>query len=326
MPIRRDQSIRITKDGHPAIRREVDGEIQVWNLATGRKLPPLRHTPSRGVLGVTLSSDGNKLAAVEERVDEKSNRTKNVLTLWDVRVRTARDLAEGRTVPGFAPDGKTLAVSFMDSESKRSELALWDARSGKRRTVLYTGANYYYGVPIFSPDGAHVAASVTTPNGPLEVKLWEVATGKEVGSFVAPENSLDFNPLAFSPTGRRLAAVTWRGDKVFLYDIQSRKLVRVWNVGKNTELRDPVFSPDGGWLAVPGQEHPEGVRDITHEDPLNMPQPRVFLFDLAAGSEPEVVIAPHGFVGRARFSPDGRTMALGGDGCVWLFNAAAVRE
>jgi hypothetical protein len=51
----------------------------------------------------------------------------------------------------------------------------------------------------------------------------------------------------------------------------------------------------------------------------------VFLFDLAADSEPEVVVAPHGFVGRAAFSPNGRTLAVGGNGCVWLFNVAAVR-
>ena len=93
------------------------------------------------------------------------------------------------------------------------------------------------------------------------------------------------------------------------------------DLGKNAGLLDPVFSPDGKWLAVPGQQAPEGTGRITDEDPLKLPQPRVFLFDLAAGSEPEVVVAPHGFgLGRAAFSPNVRTLALGGYGCVWLFN------
>jgi hypothetical protein len=85
-------------------------------------------------------------------------------------------------------------------------------------------------------------------------------------------------------------------------------------------LRDPVFGPDGKWLAVPGQPIPEGVRQILRENPLDLPQPRVYLFDLSADHPPEVVVAPHGFVGRAAFSRDGRTLGLGGYGCVWLFD------
>jgi WD40 repeat protein len=304
----------------------VDGEIQVWDLATGRKLPPLRHTSPRGVLGVALSADGNWLAAVESRVNDGGNRTREELTLWDVRARTARDLAEGRRLPSFAPDGKTLVAPFVDGESRRTGLGLWDVASGKRRTILHSAADYY-GVPIFSPDGRYVAVDLNMPKGQApEVKLWEVATGKEIGAFTAPEKALSFQQLAFSPDGRRLAAATWREGKVFLYDVQSRKLVRVQDLEKNAELRDPVFSPDGRWLAVPGQQLPEGVQKVLNENPLDLPQPRVFLFDLAADGEPEVVVAPHGFVGRAAFSRDGRKLALGGYGCVWLFDVAAVRE
>jgi WD40 repeat protein len=323
VPIQRDQSIRITKDGHPAIRREVDGEIQVWDLATGRKLPPLRHTPPCGVLGAALSADGNWLAAVERRVNDDGNRTKEVLALWDVRARKSRDLGErarGRVGVTFAPDGKTLAAPFVDPESKRSALALWDVAGSKRRTILHSAAEYY-GIPVFSPDGRYVAVALNPPKAQApEVKLWEVATGKEVGAFAAPETALEIQQLAFSPDGRRLAAVTFAEGKVFLYDVANRKLVRVRELGKDFHMRRPVFSPDGKWLAVPGQQRPEGVHHVLEENPLELPQPRVFLFDLAADSEPEVVVAPHGFVGRAAFSPNGRALALGGYGCVWLFS------
>lgn len=327
VPIRRDRSIRITKDGHPAMRRKVDGEIQVWDLATGRKLPPLRTTPPCGVVNVALSSDGNWLAAVERRVNDEGNHIKDVLTLWDVRTRTARDLAEGRrhVVPSFAPDGKTLAAPFVNSENLGSALALWDVAGGKRRTILHSGADYY-GVPAFSPDGSYVAVDLDMPKGRApEVKLWEVATGKELGAFTAPEG-LYFHRLAFSPDGRRLAAPTLEGGTVFLYDVQDRKLLWVREFGKEVMLRDPVFSPDGKWLAVPGQPLPEGLRHILREDPLELPQPRVFLFDLAARSDPEVMVAPHGFAGRAAFSSDGRRLALGGYGCVWLFDMSKMRH
>lgn len=320
LPVRREQSIRITKGGHPAIRHEVDGEIQVWDLATGRQFPSLRHTPSRGVHGAALSADGNWLAAVERRVNEEGDHTKFGITLWDVRNRTARDLAEGRQLPGFAPDGKTLAACFMDSKNKRRGLALWDVASAKRRIVLHNAADFY-GVPIFSPDGRYVAAGLMVPKRQVpEVKLWEVATGKETGAFTAPESVEFFQHLAFSPDGRRLVAATLLEGKVFLYDVPNQKLIRVRELGKNTMLREPVFSADGKWLAVPGQPLPEGAKRILKENPLDLPQPRVFLFDLAANREPEVIVAPHGFVGRAAFSRNGRTLALGGYGCVWAFD------
>jgi hypothetical protein len=159
------------------------------------------------------------------------------------------------------------------------------------------------------------------PHGRVpEVKLWEVATGKEVGTFAAPEKALGFHQLAFSPESRWLAAATHEAGQVFLYDVPNRKLVRLQDLGKRAMLRRPAFSPDGKWLAVPGQHLPEGVQDILQEDPLDLPQPRVFFFDLAAGGEAEAVVAPHGLVGRAAFSRDGRTLALGGYGCVWLFD------
>lgn len=322
VPIQRDRSKRFTKDGHPAMRREVDGEIQVWDLATGRTLPPLRRTPPRGVLNVALAADGKWLAAVERRVNDEGNRTKDVLTLWDVRTRTVRDLAEGHryVVPGFSADGKTLAAPFLDSENQRSALALWDVAGGKRRTILHSGAGYY-GVPTFSPDSRYVAVELGMPKGrPPEVKLWDVATGKEMGAFTAPKEGLYFNRLDFSPDGRRMAATTPEGGKVFLYDVQARKLLRVRNLGKDVMLRDPVFSPDGKWLTVPGQPLPEGLHQVLRENPLELPQPRVYLFDMAADREPETLVASHGFVGRAAFSPNGRTLALGGYGCVWLFD------
>jgi WD40 repeat protein len=322
VPIERTRSVRITKQGHPAIRWEVDGEVQVWDLATGRKLPPLRRTPPRGIVGMALSADGHWLANVECRVSGDGGRTQDVLALWDVRARTARDLAEGRGVPRFAPDGKILAAGFVDSESRRRALALWDVPGGKRRTVLHQGAAYY-GTPVFSPDGRCVAVDLNMPKGQApEVKLWEVASGKEVGAFTAPEEALSFQRLAFSPDGCRLAATTMAAGKVFLYDVQARKLLWVQDVGKHAMLRDPVFSPDGKRLAVPGQHLPEGVQKILQENPLDLPQPRVFLFDLAADREPEVIVAPHGFVGRAAFRRDGRKLALGGYGCVWLFDVA----
>jgi WD40 repeat protein len=297
----------------------VDGEIRVWDLATGRTLPPLRRALPRGPSGVALSADGRRLAAVETRVDE-GTRTRDFLTLWDVRAGTARDLAAGRVLPAFSPDGLTLAAAVVDPESKRNALAIWDVAGGKRTATLHSGAAYY-GIPAFSPDGRCVAVNlIQTAGRAPAVKFWEAATGKEVGGFSAPETAQEFQRIAFAPDSRWLAVTTLAEGKLYLYDVRAGKLAWERNLGKHTLLRDAAFSPDGKRLAVPGQNVPEGIRNPLDENPLGLPQPRVFMFDLTkADGEPEFVVAPHGLVGRAAFSRDGRTLALGGSGCVWLF-------
>ena len=60
--------------------------------------------------------------------------------------------------------------------------------------------------------------------------------------------------------------------------------------------------------------------DAMDPDPQDLPQPRVTLFDLTGKSPPRVLIAPHSYLGGLAFSPDGKTLALGGLGAVRLFD------
>jgi WD40 repeat protein len=318
VPVEKIKVVRSEKDGKRVFGRQYDGEIQVWDLATGRRRPSLRHEPGRGELWSSLSPDGRSLLVVEMVNDGGPG--KAVLTLWDVQARAPRQLAEGYWVHRFAPDGKTFAACSSDHRAKRSVLKLWDADTGKERFVLGEARDAYFGVPAFSPDGRYVAASLGTPREtPPAVRLWDVATGQEAGGFVTPEKGWYLRTLAFSPDGRRLAAASDEG-RLFLYDVPARKLARVHAVGTEIGLREPVFSPDGKTLAVAGMEIPKEFERASDPDPFDLPQPRVFLFDVISGGPPEVLVCPHGYVGQLAFSPDGRTLALGSYGCVLLFD------
>ena len=91
---------------------------------------------------------------------------------------------------------------------------------------------------------------------------------------------------------------------------------------KNGFLRMAKFSPDGRWLAAIGQDTPDDLKPREEVSPFDLPQPRIFLFDMKTGGPPEEIVAPHGQIVGFDFSPDSKTIALGGTGCVWLFDVS----
>ncbi|ANZ41344.1 hypothetical protein BBK82_40665 [Lentzea guizhouensis] len=104
----------------------------------------------------------------------------------------------------------------------------------------------------FSPDGsllAHVLYGDTF--GKAEVVLWDPRTAAEVGRLLVREPSDDATGIllgdasvALDATGKLLAVDD--GEKIQVWDVPGRKLVRSLGVDDDTRL---VMSPDGRWVA-----------------------------------------------------------------------------
>jgi WD40 repeat protein len=319
VPISHTRAVPTERNGQLEYPWKVWGEIQVWDLETGAQKGSLAQSSTRGIQHAVLSPSGRTLAAIEcvstgDR-DPSTDGRKYCLALWDVSGKRLNPLYADACMPVFSPDSRLLAAAVR-GESMKSVLRLWEVSSGKVFGNFGEGSGRWLARPLFSPDGRLVAVPVRkTDQTSPEILIWDVATGKQAGRLSAPDRP----SFAFSPDGLYLAVVGDAGHAELL-DVRRCKVARTYQL-KNRGFRKPVFSADGQRLAIASLEIPDDLNNEPKPNPADLPQPRIFLLDLKNLAAPEVMVCPHGYVGDLAFSPDGQTLALGGYGCVWLFDA-----
>ena len=217
-----------------------DTVIRLWDVATRQPRAELTGHPS-GVNGVAFSPDGLLLA---------SSGANDTIRLWDVADGTQHAVLKGHTSPytgvAFSPDGSLVAsagdddvvgvwdvatgeqladltghtqevwsVAFnadglLASASRDRTIRLWDAESGRQRTVL-TQDDGLSGL-AFSPDGTLLATGNWIDR---TVILWDVATGARRDTLSVPTDGLEgrgnTEDVAFSADGRTLATANSDG-------------------------------------------------------------------------------------------------------------------
>jgi WD40 repeat protein/tRNA A-37 threonylcarbamoyl transferase component Bud32 len=295
----------------PDLQRVIRANLGAWSLPPAGLRWSLRL--QNGVSVVAFSADGTMIMTEEGT---------HTALLWetDTLKQIGRLEHSGMNMPSrtvaFNPDGKTIATECYNLQNDATA-RLWDVTTGKeirrfgippRLPGVFDGHTLGYATSlVFSRDGKRLLTTDAKQN----VRLWDVATGKSLGTTLQGRHSFGrphedwIEAVALSPDGKTI--VTGSRDKT----------AQLWDTATGKPIGTPlmhegwvgavVFSPDGKTILT-------GCLDGNAQ-----------LWDRATG---KLVGAPfplggprsnHSGVVAVAFSPDGRKIltAAGHDARHW---------
>lgn len=201
------------------------------------------------------------------------------------RLGTTR-FRNGRFKPHFFPDGQTILTA------NRHGLQFWETATGRLRREIPIEPLYAWRTAL-SPDGKQVAVTgFLMDKSPWQaaLRVWDVATGKEVRTFTDKERKVVQTFLTFTPDGKQL--VSMPGGTLCFEDVASGKATLRKQF--STDIF-PTFalSPNGETLAIE-----PGVNTW-----------KFYLWNWKAEEEPREIKIPRRPFRGLCFSPDGKVLA-----------------
>lgn len=300
--------VRFSADGKRLVALTYQLGLCEWDIATGRQVRSKPAVDGQQVLAIT---DDLTQALTLVRPDKN---TLGSVHVWDIEagrslrswVEPAGDWEAYSPQAVFSPDKKTVAMLYREpsirktaggglmigGESKKA-VFLWRAETG--RPVALFPATSESGI-AFSADGS----LFLTNKDRQQVLTWNAETGKQGlvldGAVGSP---LD---LGTTPDGKYVVASCLKDQKdtVTFWDAQTGKLTRTLEPSKYYARR--AISPDSRMVLVASCGDLD--RNII---------PEVKLFNLATGAKiASKQAAPGEWYQEARFSPDGKMVAVTG--------------
>jgi RNA polymerase sigma factor (sigma-70 family) len=284
-----------------------DKLIHLWDPTTGKQLGELEGHDWYP-RGLVFTKDSKMLY---------STGWDGAIRRWDLAARKQLPLPRGirgSALAAASPDGKTIIYADGDHN-----LRLVDAVSGEEYLVIT--------IPGLDPDqvafradskqmavggkaGEKVAVVVLDPAIGKVLKRFEWPKGND------PHSSVE--DLAFSPDGRRLAAMTFRQHTARIWDLTADKEPLIL---KHKEGYSLSFSPDGKTLVTGGWD-----KKVRFWDPADGKLRKEFTVELPQGYVVGGLVRDDVRVFAVAYSPDGTRIAgtdLGGR--LWIWDADTMK-
>lgn len=309
-------SVEFSPDGQTLLTAGSDGDLSIWEVASGRRRATLR-SGAREVNFACYSPDGKTIAAAETggKIRLWNAEQERTLSVWDsLELKQINCLAwsadgchlAAAGFPGesfvvwevatgqawvmplghsdevnslaYSADGRRLATASSDET-----VSIWDF-GGSERARLKPDQTHVTCVR-FSPDSQVLATSGASGT----VKIWNVADGSLAATYEA--NSERVDALAFSPHGPVVAISDHFG------------IVREWD-WKNDRIVRVIDSGQGRILSLDYSRATNTLASAAREGSL-------CVWDLAT-EVPSREIASSGFLGSLAFTQDSRRLVFAG--------------
>jgi WD40 repeat protein len=291
-------SLAVRPDGSEILVTTGKG-VHHWNLATGKKVPPLTTLP-RPARALAISLDGERIAVGGDEWDHVHLLDRNGKKLADWHHKGAGKI----NALAFSPDGKTVAsAGYLNSPRGyvAGLLTIWDVGTGKARQPIDEQRDALTDVQ-FAPSGKQLAATCASGTA----LVLEVETGK-------------FSTHRVNTVAQ---TVRWlpRGDRVVVGGYEPRENhIKTFSVSNwqgifpmkavVPPVRSLAVRPDGHWLAC-GCDN--GL---------------VLIWELGS-DEPRWKLTAHsGSCNCVAFLPGGKTLVTAGsDGVIRLWDVESGEE
>jgi len=237
-PVHFPNSLGLSPDRHSLAVGAGDGVIDIFDLATGRRVREEHHGTSL-VYDVNYSPDGRRLVIATEGSGAR---------IVDVDGDGERVLTTGIVYrASWSPDG-----AYVITAGGGKDARVWDAATGALVRTL-AGHTDRVMAAVWSHDGTRIA----TTGGDQTVRIWNAATGAPLTVFRAPDTQ--FLDVSWSPDDTQLASGGHSGE-VMVWDARtgSRRVL----LGHSGAVPQVSWSSDGALLWSSGTDGTARVWDV----------------------------------------------------------------